>query len=136
MSAGVWDQRPATSRLRHYFDAARGNWAVVLAVLVLVIFVVVPLILLLMTSFREGTPGRLKEWTLDNYADAFSSSSLLFTAFGNTIIVATIATVISLLLAGFFAWLVERSDMPYRNLAFTILLLPIAVPSILFVLAW
>jgi iron(III) transport system permease protein len=135
MSAEVWDQRPSTSRFRHYLDAARGNWAVVLAVLVLVLFVVVPLALLLMTSLREGTPGRLKEWTLDNYHDAFTTS-LVFEAFTNTVAVAFVATVISLLLAGFFAWLVERSDMPYRNLAFTILLLPIAVPSILFVLAW
>lgn len=123
------------SRVRRYFEAARGNWAVVLAVLVLVLFVVVPLALLLITSFREGTPGRLGEWTLGNYRDALSTG-LVLEAFRNTIGVATIATVISLLLAGFFAWLVERSDMPFRNLAFTILLLPIAVPSILFVLAW
>ena len=64
MSEGVWDQRPSMSRVRRYVDAARGNWAVVLAVLVLVLFVVVPLALLLITSFREGTPGRLGEWTL------------------------------------------------------------------------
>jgi iron(III) transport system permease protein len=123
------------SRVRRYVDAARGNWAVVLAVLVLVVFVVVPLALLLITSFREGTPGRLGEWTLSNYSDAFTTS-LVFEAFRNTIGVATVATVFSLLAAGFFAWLVERSDMPFRNFAFTILLLPIAVPSILFVLAW
>ena len=135
MREGVWEQQRSTSSIRRYFDAARGNWAVVIAVLVLVLFVVVPLALLLITSLREGTPGRLGEWTLDNYRDAFSSP-LVFQAFRNTIGVATIATVISLSLAGFFAWLVERSDMPFRNLAFTILLLPIAVPSILFVLAW
>jgi iron(III) transport system permease protein len=35
-----------------------------------------------------------------------------------------------------FAWLVERTDMPCRGWAFTVILLPIAVPSILFVLAW
>src|SRR5688572_5598833 len=135
MSESVWEQRPSMSRVRQYVDAARGNWAVVLAVLVLVLFVLVPLTLLLITSFREGTPGRLGEWTLSNYADAFTTS-LVFEAFRNTVFVAALATVISLLLAGFFAWLVERSDMPLRNLAFTILLLPIAVPSILFVLAW
>jgi iron(III) transport system permease protein len=135
MRASVRERRQSMSLSRRYFEAARANWAVVLAVLVLVLFVVVPLALLLITSFKEGTPGRLGEWTLDNYQDSVSSS-LVFEAFRNTIGVATVATIISLLLAGFFAWLVERSDMPFRNLAFTILLLPIAVPSILFVLAW
>lgn len=119
----------------HYLQAARGNWAVIAAIFVLVLFVVVPLTFLLITSLREGTPGSLGDWTLDNYQDAFSTT-LVFDAFRNTIGVATLGTLISLVLAGVFAWLVERTDMPFRNLAFTILLLPIAIPSILFVLAW
>ncbi len=135
MSEGVLVQRRSTGLAGRYLDRARGNWAVIAAVFVLVLFVVVPLTLLLITSLREGTPGRLGEWTLDNYQDAFSAS-LVFEAFGNTIAVAAIGTLISLSLAGLFAWLVERTDMPFRNLAFTILLLPIAIPSILFVLAW
>ncbi len=135
MTDSVLERPRSTSLAKRYLEAARGNWAIVVAVLVLVLFVVVPLGLLMMTSFREGTPGRLGEWTLDNYRDALSTS-LVFEAFRNTIAVATVSTILSLLAAGVFAWLVERSDMPFRNFAFTILLLPIAVPSILFVLAW
>lgn len=121
---------------RRYLHTARGNWAVVAAVFVLVLIVVVPLTLLVVTSLKTGTPGRLGEWTLGNYQNAFLASSLVFEAFGNTIALATLGTLISLVLAGLFAWLVERTDMPFRNIAFTLLLLPIAVPSILFVLAW
>jgi iron(III) transport system permease protein len=135
MSESVLAPRRSIGPTRRYLDAARGNWAVVSAVVVLVLFVVVPLTLLLITSLREGTPGRLGEWTIDNYREAFSAS-LVFEAFANTIAVAAIGTFISLLLAGLFAWLVERTDMPFRNLAFTVLLLPIAIPSILFVLSW
>ncbi len=43
---------------------------------------------------------------------------------------------ISLGLAGLFAWLIERTDVPFKSLAFVVILLPIALPSILFVLSW
>ena len=114
----------------------RSSWAVATAVVVLVLFVAVPLIFLLITSFREGSPGRLGAWSLVNYENAWLNGSLVVEAFVNTIGVATIGTAISLVIAGFFAWLVERTDMPFRNLAFIVLLLPIALPSILFVLSW
>jgi iron(III) transport system permease protein len=136
MSEGVLlERRSIGGQAGRYLDAARGNWAVIFAVFVLVLFVVVPLTLLLITSLKEGSPGHLGEWTLSNYRSAFTTP-LVFQAFANTMAVAAIGTAFSLLLAGLFAWLVERTDMPFRNLAFTILLLPIAMPSILFVLSW
>lgn len=121
--------------LKRFLAAARSNWAVVLAIAILVLLVVVPLVLLLITSFTEGSPGDIGEWTLKHYGEAFSST-LALQAFVNSILVATISTVISMTLAGLFAWLVERTDMPGRSLAFIIILLPIALPGILFVLAW
>ena len=135
MSETVLVHRPTMGYAQRYLASLRGNWAVAAAVVVLLMFVVVPLVLLLITSLKEGVPGRLGDWTLTNYRQAFSTS-LVYVAFRNTIAVAAVSTAISLLLAGLFAWFVERTDMPFRNLAFTILLLPIAVPSILFVLAW
>ena len=127
--------RRSALQARRYLNTARSNWAVIAAIFALILIVVVPLVLLLVTSLKEGTPGNLGAWSLDNYQDAFSSL-LVLEAFANTIGAATVGTIISLLLAGLFAWFVERTDMPFRNFAFTILLLPIAVPSILFVLAW
>jgi iron(III) transport system permease protein len=120
---------------RSYVGTAKANWAVIAAVLLLALLVIVPLTLLLVTSLRTGSPGNLGDWTLRHYAQAFSSS-LALSAFLNSIGVATLGTIFSLTLAGLFAWLVERTDMPFRGLAFTVILLPIAVPSILFVLAW
>jgi len=135
MRESALGERSATQLARRYLDTARGNWAVVAAVVILVLIVIVPLTLLLVTSLKEGTPGHLGAWTFGNYQNAFSST-LVLEAFRNTIGAATVGTLFSLLLAGLFAWFVERTDMPFRNFAFTILLLPIAVPSILFVLAW
>ena len=114
---------------------AKANWTVVSAVVVLGLLVIAPLALLVISSFREGSPGDMGDWTLGNYAEAFTSR-LALTAFTNSIIVAILSTVISLGLAGLFAWLIERTDVPFKSLAFVVILLPIALPSILFVLSW
>ena len=135
MTEGILTDRSPIGLTGRYLDRARGNWAVIIAVVVLVLFVVVPLTLLFITSLKEGSPGHLGAWTLSNYRGAFSTP-LVFQAFANTMAVAAVGTLLSLVLAGVFAWLVERTDMPFRNLAFTFLLLPIAMPSILFVLSW
>jgi iron(III) transport system permease protein len=121
--------------LNRMLRAARANWTVVTAIVVLGLLVVAPLTLLVISSFREGSPGDMGPWTLDNYAEAFTSR-LALTAFTNSIVVAILSTVISLGLAGIFAWLIERTDIPFKSLAFVVILLPIALPSILFVLSW
>ena len=121
---------------RRYFDLVRGNWAVVSAVVVLILFVVVPLSFLLITSLKEGTPGNLGAWSLINYENAYISSALVFEAFRNTIGVATIGTIISLLLAGLFAWLVERTDMPGKMWVYAGVPLGLAVPGILHAIVW
>ncbi len=114
---------------------ALRNWPFVLAVAILLLLVIVPLALLFVSSLSTGTPGNLGEWTFDNYERVFQTPET-YRALRNTVVVATIGTAISLALAVLFAWLIERTDMPFRNLSWSILLLPIAVPSILFVLSW
>jgi iron(III) transport system permease protein len=135
MTDQTGDTIRAPSHARRWIENLRENWAVVCAVVVLVVIVLVPLAFLLMTSFNDGAPGRLGDWTFDNYRRAFTNA-LVFTAFRNTIVVAAAGTIISVVLAGLFAWFVVRTDMPFRKVAFTIIVLPIALPSILFVLAW
>jgi len=136
MAASATYEQRTLWRVRRHLDTARGNFAVVAAVFVMILFVVVPFTYLLVTSFKEGTLAFLGEWSLINYQNAVDARDLVYQAFRNTIGVATIGTAISLSLAGLFAWLVERTDMPFRNLAFIVILLPIALPSILFVLSW
>ena len=77
-----------------YLRAAKANWAVLTAILLLGLFIIVPLTLLLITSLRTGTPGNLGDWTFAHYAQA-SSSSLALRAFLNSIGVATLGTIFS-----------------------------------------
>ena len=92
--------------------------------------VAAPIIMLVLSSLREGnfiTPGA---FTLGNYRTVYLNQ-LTYPALLNTLIYATAVSAISLTFATIFAWLVERTDMPGTDWAWTMMLLPLAMPGIL-----
>src|SRR5262245_51183726 len=115
------------------FDVSRLLLAVVM-VLVLW-FLVVPVVMLIVSSLRTGPPSLPGPWTLRNFVVAFSSD-FFFRSLLNTFIVSTGATVAALGLAIGFAWLIERTDMPFRGAAWVAVMLPLVIPGVLFALAW
>jgi iron(III) transport system permease protein len=105
-------------------------------VVVLVLWLlVVPVIMLIASSLRTGPPSLPGPWTLRNFAVAFSSE-FFFRSLVNTFIVSTGATAAAVGLAIVFAWLIERTDMPFRGAAWVAVLLPLVIPGVLFALAW
>ena len=105
------------------------------AVLILVGFIVASLVFLFLFSLREGTPWEPGPYTLQHYVAVYSTPAT-YTVFFNTAIVAAASTAISLAIAMLFAFLTERTDMPFRNLAWALMLVPIAVPGLLFAISW
>ena len=93
--------------------------------------VLVPLAQLLIASFQGGTINEPEGWTLKHYIEAYSSK-VTYEAIFNTLVYAVTATFLSLIIAVSFAWLTERTDLPWRNAAWTLLLIPMAMPGILF----
>ncbi|HET8564603.1 MAG TPA: hypothetical protein VFM35_12080, partial [Candidatus Binatia bacterium] len=92
--------------------------------------VAAPIIMLVISSLREGnfiSPGA---FTLGNYRTVYLTA-LTYPALLNTLIYAVAVSAISLTMATLFAWLVERTDMPGRDWAWTMMLLPLAMPGIL-----
>jgi iron(III) transport system permease protein len=61
---------------------------------------------------------------------------LFYQALGTTIVISAIGTLLTLAIAILFAWLIERTDMPLRNLAWALILIPMAIPGVLFALGW
>ena len=59
-----------------------------------------------------------------------------YEALGTTVLLSAVGTFITLAIAVLFAWLIERTDMPLRNLAWTLILIPMAIPGVLFALGW
>jgi iron(III) transport system permease protein len=94
-----------------------------------------PMAYLINMSFRQGTPARPKGFNLQNYLQVYGSSLTYSTLF-NTVIYAGTVSLISLALATIFAWLVERTDMPGRNLVWVAMIIPLAMPGMLSAMSW
>ncbi|MFL9926358.1 iron ABC transporter permease [Herbaspirillum lusitanum] len=124
---------------------ASGNWraqghaawipAVLLSVL-LACLVLPPILVLIDRSFR-GEQGALNEhlFTFDNYLRLLSDPTLYISA-ANSMIFAACATVISLSIGGVLAWIVERSDAPFKKLAYFTAIVSLGTPYILYVSSW
>jgi iron(III) transport system permease protein len=131
-TAGSSRRPPDFARLVSWI---REHWISVAAAVVLAWIVVVPLVYLIIFSFRSGTAAAPGDWTLQNYALVYTSR-LTYQALGNTLIYTVMVATLSMVIAGALAWLVERTDMPYRGAAWVMILLPIAMPGMLSSMAW
>ena len=114
---------------------AREHLVVVSAVLLILWLVLVPLATLIIFSFRLGNPWDPGGFTLDHYASAYSTPQT-YSMFFNTALLAVFSTAISVGLATVFAFLTERTDMPFRNVAWGLILVPMAIPGLLFAVSW
>ena len=127
---------PETARNGLFFLKFKLNRLLLPLVIVVVLWLlVVPVIMLIASSLRTGPPSLPGPWTLRNFAVAFSSE-FFFRSLVNTFIVSTGATAAAVGLAIVFAWLIERTDMPFRGAAWVAVLLPLVIPGVLFALAW
>jgi len=124
--------------------SARWNWVRLriapnllfgLIALVLLWLILVPLGQLILNSFRVGHPAVPTPLTLENYRVGFTTP-LTYQMIWNTVYFAGAGTLFTVSIAILFAWLTERTDMPWRNLAWSLLLVPLAMPGFLFAMAW
>ena len=118
-----------------FWTRIRSNALLIGVTLVLAAMILIPIFRLLINSFVKGHPALPEGWTLDNYATALGMD-LFYDALVTTIGIAGVGTFITVAIAVLFAWLIERTDMPCRNLAWTLILVPMAVPGVLFALGW
>jgi iron(III) transport system permease protein len=107
----------------------------VIALLVLVLLGA-PLVILFITSLRPPTALPLDPgFSLDNFGAIFSSPRM-FQVLVNTAIYGGGALILSLTLGATIAFLVERTDMPFRSAIYTAMLVSLAVPTMLKAFGW
>ena len=99
------------------------------ALLLLAIFFVLPVLSLLLRSIMEPTPG------LQNYAELFGSTTYL-KVFGNTFLVATVVTAVTVLIGFPTAWLLAIAPRRISSLLFSILLLSMWTNLLARTFAW
>jgi iron(III) transport system permease protein len=122
--------------------ASRGlrsleHWVPRFVALVALLLVATPLLTVTVASFRPGLtlPFQSGSWTLENFVTAFGSA-FTYRLLLNTFLYTFVSLSIGLSIAVVFAWLVERTDMPYANSVYMLLLIPMAIPSLLKALGW
>jgi iron(III) transport system permease protein len=101
---------------------------------VLIYLVVPPLCLLIMTSFE---PGYLEEGglTLDHYRDILKTGATL-PLLGNTLIFSAGSSLLGLILGMPLAWIVERTNTPFRGLVYIAAWVSFATPLVAKGIAW
>ena len=106
------------------------------AVMIVVLWIVgLPLSAIFIASFYSGSPLDPGPFTLANYVLTYSYGPT-YQALINSLLYATTGTISGLVIGLGFAWLIERTDMPFRGLAWVLIVVPIAIPSFLLSLGY
>ena len=101
-----------------------------LSILILVVVVAIPILLIFWNAFVvEGKPDFHRALALLKEPDTFE-------ALKNSLVIAGGTTVLSTIIGVFFAWLVSRTDLPYKATMKVLFLVPFMLPSFIGALAW
>lgn len=128
---------------RALYAHPRGRLGLLLgpAVTWLLVFYVVALVLLLMTSFWQQdvfTAQLVRRWTLDSYVKLFTGEGgLWLRIYGRTVALAAVVTAVDVLLAFPLAWFMARVAPPrWRTLLFLAVVVPLWSSILVRIFAW
>lgn len=117
-----------------------GALVLAVGIIAALYLIAAPLGMLLVAAFRGPQdllpfePGA--RWTLGNLAAVYLDRDLYTHIIPNTLVFVAGAVSFGFVTAFILAWLVERTDLPFRNLIFTLVLFPLLVPGVVTAIAW
>jgi iron(III) transport system permease protein len=97
--------------------------------------VIVPLAFLVWSSFRSTPLGLSGAFTFANYLKVYGDPATYF-LLKNTLVFSAGSAAIALTLGIAYAWLLERANVPLRNIAYFLIPVPLAIPGVLFSIGW
>ena len=115
------------------FEPARLLAALLL--LVLGVLVLPPLVFLLQGSVTVTAPDGATRWGLDNFTAVLGARQFLATL-GNSLAFAAGSAALALVLGSASAFIVERTNAPWKPLAYLTAVISLGTPYILYVGAW
>jgi iron(III) transport system permease protein len=122
-------------RLLVRFLSRPANLLLVACVLLVLWLVLVPLVALLYTSFTEQTMFGSGGFTLDNVVDAYKGRHIGLLLW-NSVVYATGSAALTFVMGTAVAFVVERTDSPWRGAFHGLALLSFALPGLLTTMAW
>jgi iron(III) transport system permease protein len=112
------------------------RWLFILAVLLLGYLVIPPVFFIILTSLIAERGPEAGSLTIQHYANILDSLSDFRTLLWNSFVFSTGAASAALLLGTTIAWLVERTNVPFRNLAYIFAFISFGIPGIVNVIGW
>lgn len=102
----------------------------------LILFIIVgyPLSTLLYGSFRDAPPGEPGKFSFGPYFSACNQENVPLIV--NSVVVSLISLMVALPVGSFLAFLLSRTDFPWRNRMEGLIITPYFIPLLLYSLAW
>jgi iron(III) transport system permease protein len=116
--------------MRHIKSMGVAEILLALAVLVLVVVVAIPMLLIFWTAFFVNGHFNIKDIVL------VLSEPDTYEALRNSLVIAAGVTFFSTVIGVFFAWLVSRTDLPFKKTMQLLFLIPFMLPSFIGAIAW
>ncbi len=102
---------------------------------ILCVLVLPPMLFLLTGAVSVDLPGGARRWTLERFGMIASQRGFLASVW-NSFAFSIGSAVFALLLGGMIAWLVERTNTPFKPLAYFTTILSLGTPYVLYTSAW
>lgn len=113
-----------------------AQWLFVLTALAILYLVLPPFFFILHTSLVVDRGIRAGDFTTQHFANIVDSLSDVQTLLGNSLIFAVGSAPIALLYGTLLAWLAERTNAPFRSLAYVSAYVSFAIPGIIKTIGW
>ena len=119
----------------------RREAILIIGALALAVWLVAPaLVMSIIQAFRPPAGNLFFEessfWGLSNFTDVYTGSRALQSTLIDTGIYTVGSVALAFVLGFALAWLVERTNLPGRDLVFVVLLFPLMMPAIVTTLGW
>ena len=125
-------------RVRRNSASRRDDWpGIFLGAVIVASIVIISLIAVVVgLSFRNGSAGDpAASWTFSNYPDIFLAP-FTYRVLANTVGFSFVVLIVSLVFGVPAAWLVERTDLPGKNVVFTFMAIGLLIPGFAAAMGW
>lgn len=129
--------RPTAASLRALgqFLSRPANLLLTAAVVLVLWLVFVPLAALIYTAFAENTALGPGDFTLDNMVEAYQDRHIPLLLW-NSLVYGAGTAILTFIMGAAVAFVVERTDSPWRDTFHALALLSFAIPGLLTTMAW
>jgi len=133
------------SRLKTYIRQPHITLSLLLFALLLIL-VIIPILKMFIDTFiwqledvrlsRDANPGGFTLFHWKRILTSKISKTVLWTPLVNSISIGVSISFIAMAIGGFFAWVIARTDIPFRKTIAAVAVIPYMIPSYIHALSW